>query len=35
MIVTQVTVTQSGNTEKIVKDSRTDDIIQYGNNMLL
>jgi len=30
-----VTVIQSCNTEKVVKSLRTDDIIQYGNNMLI
>ena len=29
-----VTVTQSGNTEKVIEGPRTDNVIQYSNNIL-
>jgi len=30
-----VTVIQLGNTEKVIEGSRTDNIIQYSNNILV
>ena len=33
--ISQSQITESYNTEKIVKDSKIDDIIQYSNNILV
>ena len=35
MIHVKVTVTQLCDIEKNIKDSKTDNVIQYGNNMLV
>ena len=35
MIHVKVTVTQLCDIEKNIKDSETDNVIQYGNNMLV